>query len=191
MKGESSMASFTGIRLARLALAFAASVACACAFAQGLADEERDWNVAAPTGLTTGPYHAPTPRTLPGIRTVTTRELAELIGNPRPPVLIDVLDGNPHQTLPNAIWWGGAGHGFADATADGRHQEQFEQKLAQVTKNDKATAVVFFCLSSECWLSVNASLRALRAGYTNVIWYRGGVNAWRMVAMPPSGPSRW
>jgi rhodanese-related sulfurtransferase len=38
--------------------------------------------------------------------------------------------------------------------------------------------MVFFCANVRCWLSYNASLRAVRLGYTGVRWYRGGIEAW-------------
>jgi len=46
------------------------------------------------------------------------------------------------------------------------------------TGGDKTRPLVFLCISSECWLSYDASLHALEAGYKDVIWYRGGTNSW-------------
>ena len=34
------------------------------------------------------------------------------------------------------------------------------------------------CASKTCWLSYNTALRAARLGYTEVYWYRGGIEAW-------------
>ena len=34
------------------------------------------------------------------------------------------------------------------------------------------------------WLSVNAALRARRAGYARVGWYRGGLAAWQAAGLP-------
>jgi PQQ-dependent catabolism-associated CXXCW motif protein len=44
--------------------------------------------------------------------------------------------------------------------------------------------LVFFCVNSQCWLSYNASLRAAALGYTNVYWYRGGIESWRAAGLP-------
>jgi rhodanese-related sulfurtransferase len=33
-------------------------------------------------------------------------------------------------------------------------------------------------VGSKCWLSYNACLHAIEAGYKDVIWYRGGTDAW-------------
>src|SRR5262249_14167344 len=43
-------------------------------------------------------------------------------------------------------------------------------------------------LSPECWMSYNGALRAIHAGYTNVLWYRGGIEAWKMAGLPTSQP---
>jgi PQQ-dependent catabolism-associated CXXCW motif protein len=37
---------------------------------------------------------------------------------------------------------------------------------------------VFFCLK-DCWMSWNAGKRALSLGYTNVIWFPEGTDAWQ------------
>ena len=41
-------------------------------------------------------------------------------------------------------------------------------------------------------MSYNAALRAIRTGYTQVLWYSGGIEAWKSagVAVQPAGPSR-
>jgi rhodanese-related sulfurtransferase len=33
-------------------------------------------------------------------------------------------------------------------------------------------------------MSYNAALRAIAAGYSNVLWYRGGIEAWKAAGMP-------
>ena len=48
--------------------------------------------------------------------------------------------------------------------------------------------VVFFCESAQCWLSHNASLRALALGYRDVVWYRGGIEAWEAAGLPMVRP---
>jgi len=37
---------------------------------------------------------------------------------------------------------------------------------------------------AECWESYNAALRALRLGYREVYWYRGGVASWQAAGLP-------
>ncbi|MND08271.1 hypothetical protein D3C83_307850 [compost metagenome] len=52
---------------------------------------------------------------------------------------------------------------------------------------------MFFCVDTECWLSYNAALRAIRLGYSNVMWYRGGISAWSAAELPmaQSDPFFW
>ena len=54
----------------------------------------------------------------------------------------------------------------------------FRRTLERVSGGDKTRPVVFLCLSSECWKSYNACIHAIEAGYADVLWYRGGTNAW-------------
>ena len=138
--------------------------------------EGKDWNVAEVTEIRTEKFHAPTPRFHPLAGTPTTRELHALIIGPEPTVLIDVLGGKGHRSVPGALWLNGDGEEDID--------RRLEAKLDEVTDGDKTWSIVFFCLSAECWLSYNAALRAVRLGYENVHWYRGGVNAWKKAKLP-------
>jgi rhodanese-related sulfurtransferase len=75
----------------------------------------------------------------------------------------------------------GAGDDAADKNAalDGL----FRSLLASVAP-DHNQALVVFCESTVCWQSYNAALRAAADGYVNVVWYRGGVAAWRAAGLP-------
>jgi PQQ-dependent catabolism-associated CXXCW motif protein len=119
--------------------------------------------------------HAPTPLEIPGARLVTTAELRKLLQGDVPPLLIDVLGSNGHRTLPGAVWFPGAGRGesFEDEL-----QGRLANALAALTDGDHSRTLVFYCASPLCWLSYNASLRAVRLGYRDVRWYRGGIDAW-------------
>jgi PQQ-dependent catabolism-associated CXXCW motif protein len=149
--------------------------------AQGYADEDRDWGVAPAFELKRPPYAAPTPRAIPGARLVRTDDLRRLAAQAEGPLLIDVASGDGHVTLAGALWWPGTGRGenYLDPL-----QGEVAARLAQVTGGDKARQLVFFCVNSQCWLSYNASLRAVALGYGKVLWYRGGVEAWRAAGLP-------
>jgi PQQ-dependent catabolism-associated CXXCW motif protein len=153
------------------------------------ADEDRDWGVAPTKQFRTSDYHAPTPRQIPGGRVVTTVELSKMLEGQPKPYLIDVLGGDMHRTIIGAFWLVGAGAGDMDADA----QRRFLFALASFAAGDKNRPLVFFCVDPECWLSYNAALRAIAAGYTNVMWYRGGVAAWRQAdqQMMFSVPFHW
>lgn len=54
-------------------------------------------------------------------------------------------------------------------------------------KLDKSKPVVFFCNGPECWKSYKASRAAVKAGYTKVYWFRGGMPEWREKRLPVEG----
>src|SRR3989344_9153125 len=43
---------------------------------------------------------------------------------------------------------------------------------------NKSKAVIFYCNAGECWKSYKAAKAAIKAGYTNVNWLRGGIPEW-------------
>ena len=49
---------------------------------------------------------------------------------------------------------------------------------------DKSAAVVVYCNGPECWKSYKASVLAIKAGYTNILWYREGYPNWKAKGMP-------
>jgi len=151
--------------------------------------EDRDWNVAPARALRTSAYHAPTPRQIPGGRVVRTGELKALLESEPKPHLIDVLGGAAHRTIAGAFWMAGAGAGDMDRDEERR----FLEAVAKFAAGDKARPIVFFCSDSECWLSYNAGLRAIAAGYTGIMWFRGGLAAWLHADLPMtmSEPFAW
>ena len=152
-----------------------------CALA---AAERRDLGVPAKAALHPGPMHGPTPNQIPGGQLITTEGLVELLRRDDVPTLVfDVLGGA--QALPRAI---PAVAAHAPGSFDDALQGQFGQYLAQVTQGRKDTPLVFYCLSIECWMSYNAALRAIHLGYANVLWYRGGIEAWQRHGLPLHPP---
>ncbi len=49
---------------------------------------------------------------------------------------------------------------------------------------DKASPVVFYCNAGECWKSYKASVVAMKAGYSKVHWFRGGIPEWKSKGLP-------
>ena len=137
--------------------------------------ERQDFGIAPTKQLHSGPMHGPTPASIPGGQVITTKGLSALVqGRQAPFLLLDVLGGT--QILPGALpaAWAAQPGSYTDEI-----QQQFGQSLQQATRGNKATPLVLYCLSSHCWMSYNASLRAIELGYTNVLWYRGGLEAWQ------------
>lgn len=184
-----SSPSFITILAFVAAAVIAFSPAPAVAQKKSYGGEDRDWNVAPTAKLRTADYHAPTPRTIPGGRVVRTAGL-EVMREIRPqPYLIDVLGGDAHRTIAGAFWLAGAGAG--DMNAD--EARRFLDAVAKFAGGDRNRPIVFFCADSQCWLSYNAALRAIGAGYTNIMWYRGGLAAWfhAGLSMTQSEPFAW
>lgn len=141
--------------------------------------KERETSVFVRPTESIGPnYHSMTPPSIPGGKTYSTKELRDLMVGDTEPVLIDVLQGGERASIPGALLIPGAGM---------QETALLEERFAEIltaSVPDKSTPVVFFCLSYECWLSYNAALRAIRLGYKSVIWYRGGIEAWKAAKLP-------
>jgi PQQ-dependent catabolism-associated CXXCW motif protein len=147
---------------------------------QSFAEEDRSWGIAPPPGYRAKDYHGPTPDSVPGARVVSTAELQQMLERASRPFLVDVLSGPPHHTLPGSLWLHNGGLGDFDAD----EEKRFLDTLARLAGHDQAREIVFFCSGARCWLSYNAALRAVRFGYSNVYWYRGGIEAWRAAGHP-------
>lgn len=146
--------------------------------------EDKDWGVEAITTPKRAPYHAPTPTSIPGARVIKTLELKALLESNHNVIVVDVLDSKTRKSIPGALWMPGAGDGQFFAAEKSR----FSTALEKLTSGDKTRPIVFLCFNSECWLSYNASLHALEAGYKDVIWYRGGTNSWTGASLEWKNP---
>jgi PQQ-dependent catabolism-associated CXXCW motif protein len=156
--------------------------------AQGDAVETQDFGVAPRSELHGGPMHGPTPSKIPGGLLVTTGALVKLLQGGQGKLLVFDVLGGP-EVLPGAraaVPAHQSGH-FKDEV-----QRGFGDYLQQTTQGDKSAGMVFYCQSVQCWMSYNAALRAIALGYTNVLWYRGGIEAWKAAGQPvqptPKGP---
>ncbi|MQX38229.1 rhodanese-like domain-containing protein [Roseospira navarrensis] len=156
-------------------------------YLQQLAQYERqDMGVQPTQSLHTGPMHGPTPASIPGGQLITTLDLVSLVqGQQTPYLLFDVLGAN--EMLPGAI-------PAVQASQPGQFGDQISQQmgafLQQATQGNRQVPLIFYCASRDCWMSYNAALRAINLGYGNVLWYRGGLEAWKQAGgptMPPGG----
>lgn len=120
------------------------------------------------------------PMEIDGVQTVGTQELARLLKTGTPPALVDV--GGTDETIPTAstLFFGGNAYDtpVLDAAFDGRFTA-----LLKLLAPDADRPLVIFGAARD-WLSVNAALRARRAGYAHVLWYRGGMESWKRAALP-------
>lgn len=153
--------------------------------------ELRDWKVAPPIAMRTQGegYGEPTPRTLLGVTTLDTAQLRWRLWRGSI-TLIDMRgweDGSAQkvlsmQTIPNAYFvdWGG--------TEDGVEREAVLlrnfARVMHTIEPDKTKPVCAFCWGPDCWMSINGALRLQALGYTDVHWYRGGIDAWIQAGLP-------
>lgn len=154
--------------------------------AQGSGNEMQDFGVTPTQQLRpTQQLHGPTPTSIPGGRVIGTQQLAQLLQGGQAKPLVLHLYGGP-QGIPGAVPAGPAaqGGGFDDQV-----QQGFGQFLRQATGGDTSRLIVLYCGGVQCWGSYNAALRAMKLGYRNVAWYRGGVEAWQQAGLPmqPAG----
>jgi PQQ-dependent catabolism-associated CXXCW motif protein len=142
--------------------------------------ERQDFGVPATAQLHAGQMHGPTPASIPGGQVITTKGLVELLKGGQAPVLVlDVLGGQ--EIIQGAQY---AVPAAQPGSFDDQTQQQFGQYLQQATGGSKQYPIALYCLSPQCWMSYNAALRAINLGYTNVLWYRGGIESWKQAGLP-------
>lgn len=131
--------------------------------------------------LRTQDFVAATPTTLDGVRVIDTRELVRQMRSVRP-VLIDV-HAPMDAMLPGALHFWDGGLAFADAAVDAALASRLGDML-RAAAPQPAQPLVFYCRDARCWTAVNAARRAVALGYTQVMWYRGGLQAWQQARLP-------
>lgn len=156
--------------------------------------EAQDFGVAPTQQLRASQQlHGPTPTSIPGGKVIGTQQLAQLLQRGQGNVLLLHVFGGP-QHIPGAQAAGPASQG---GSFDDQVQREFGQYLRQATGGDNSRMLVVYCAGPQCWGSYNAGLRAIRMGFRNVYWYRGGLEAWAQAGLPlqdaqgqPVQPSR-
>lgn len=134
-------------------------------------------------------YRSPTPAHAEGATIVDTPALQTLLAKPEKPVLVDVyrrqwlqgkfIETEPHANLPGSLWLANAG----DGELNPEWQAYFANNLRTASAARLDAPLVFYC-RSDCWLSWNAVKRARALGYTQLYWYRDGLDAWEAAGLP-------
>lgn len=142
-----------------------------------------------PDGYRATLYRSPTPPQVEGGRVIDTAALQAMMRGHPAPVLIDVyrrqwlherfIEDEPHANLPGSLWLPNTGDGVLSPD----WQRYFEHHLRLATGGQPQYPVVFYC-RADCWLSWNAVKRAAHLGYTNLYWYRDGLDAWQQANLP-------
>ena len=149
--------------------------------------------VPEPSAYRLDDYRAPVPATVTGASAIDTVE-AEALWREHRALFVDVLPAPrrpeklpadalwkplPRRDIPGSLWLPDVGRGALNLEFDA----YFRENLERVTKGDKAAPLVIYCLA-DCWMSWNATKRALSYGYTRLYWYRDGTTGWETAALP-------
>jgi rhodanese-related sulfurtransferase len=121
-----------------------------------------------------------TPLTLAGATVVNARQVRDLIE--RGAILVDaripVEFDEEHIVGAHSLTY----------TENSRKDSNFDAAVDRFNVDalpaNKALPLVFQCNGPECWKSYKASAAAVRAGYKNVYWFRGGYPEWKQAGYP-------
>ena len=117
----------------------------------------------------------PLPLLVPGATTITTLEFRELLAKDQTVVLIDAFKDADHMTIPGAYWR----HDIGDRRPGAFPLAEMTRMMQEITRGDPDRPIVVFERSANWgWYGYNAALRLVGMGYTNIFWYRGGIDAW-------------
>lgn len=129
-------------------------------------------------------YRSPSPPDSEDAILINTEELHSLLSNTPNPILFDVLplvtaqgvfvQRKERLNIPNSYWLPNVGKGVLGKA----NEAYFRYYLERYTGADKNKPIVMYC-RADCWMSWNAVKRAKNWGYSNLYWYRDGMNGWR------------
>jgi TolB-like protein/DNA-binding winged helix-turn-helix (wHTH) protein/rhodanese-related sulfurtransferase len=137
-------------------------------------DEKSDFGVKPRLEPFIGSDLDPTPTSIARAKVVTARELHDLIQSVPSTVLIDF--GRGAGAIPNAILVWANNLWDDDSSVNAR--------IAQATKSDLDRTVVVMGNGPFGWSSYNAALDLVAKGFKNVLWFRGGEEAWVAAGYP-------
>lgn len=116
-------------------------------------------------------YANETPMTLPGAKTVTADEVKGLLGKA---VILDVRRKAAFQE----------GHLQGARSITHAHNKDSKSFDLSVYGTDKSATIVIHGHGSDGWSAVDAVNTAVKAGFTNVLWLRGGFKEWSDKGLP-------
>jgi PQQ-dependent catabolism-associated CXXCW motif protein len=87
----------------------------------------------------------------------------------------------PRMNIPGSIWLANVGYGEINKETEA----YFQAGLKANTDGDMSRKIVIYCMT-DCWMSWNAAKRAVKWGYTAVIWYPDGADGWERANLPLS-----
>lgn len=131
-------------------------------------------------GLAAPVFASETPATLKGTTLVSAADVNKMLSSGVPVIDTRVAAEYAEKTIKGAKSVPYKEKSAKDTNFDAA-QDQFD--LTKLPA-DKAAPIVFFCNAGECWKSYKASVAAMKAGYTKINWFRGGMPEWLKAGLP-------
>jgi len=121
-----------------------------------------------------------TPTTLPGAKIISASEAKALIEKGIPVYDVRVKDEYHDARVPGAI-----SIPYQESSAKEVDFDPVDDKfdLNKLPK-DKNAALMMYCDGTICWKSYKSAVMAVKAGWKNVYWFRGGFPEWKESKLP-------
>lgn len=148
------------------------------------AEEDADFGVKPSLRLHQG-LEGQTPTTVPGATTIHTQELIRLIAQSKP-LIVDTGYYPTGVSVPGAfeLMHAGLAGNLSDTL-----QDRLRRVMHDLTRGDFAAPIVVVGWNSERFDGANLTVRLLKLGYRNILWYRGGREAWEVNNLPVGTPT--
>ncbi len=111
------------------------------------------------------------PAAIDGTTRVSAEEVVSLVGEMPELIIIDARKPSDYAK------------GHIEGAVSLPNTETDAESLAKVIPA-KGHPVLFYCNGVKCGRSVESARAAVSAGYTNIYWFRGGMEEWQAKAMP-------
>lgn len=148
---------------------------------ENFALEERDDGVKPPRYVSDMNFSRLLPIEAPGAKTIRTAQLTQLLANNKATRLIDARESTFPATIGGALSLSSAGN----TQNKFLENKMLEAAVLKLSGGDKSAPLVVFERSIAWgWAGYHAVLRLRDLGYTNIFWYRGGVDAWHDAGLP-------
>lgn len=111
------------------------------------------------------------PKLLEGTKIVTAEQVVDLIGEMDELVVVDARKVSDHQK------------GWIEGSHSLPNTDTTAATLAKLVPS-KAGPVLFYCNGIKCGRSYKSAKKAIEFGYTNIYWFRGGMEEWEAKGLP-------
>jgi adenylate cyclase len=129
-----------------------------------------------------------TPFGAPGVSTIGTSELGALIGDGdgsgsgEVPLLLSTnCDDCLRVTIPGTRFVPAA---YRNGVLDDEKRQALKVLVDRLLRGDRSRRVIIFSWNAVFWNARNLAIELVALGYSNVSWYRGGLEAWDVAGLP-------